>query len=149
MLVVNLPPSPQALPPQILSDITATQNRKNCSYLLFLLLFFFFSLLLVTVYPLIQEQYQHVKQQTTFAPLHAPQLNHKLFCVKVFSLRVSVKRIVAPESELRTENRKEKSYKQFLQTNKPKINWGKLINHFKVCCSFFVLLLNIFKVLLK
>lgn len=87
----------------------------------------------------------------TFAPLPGPQLNHKLFCIvyKIFSLRISIKRTVAPESELRTENKKEKSYKQFLQINKPKINWGKLINHFKVCCSFFVLLLSIFKVLLK
>lgn len=39
MLVVNLPSSPQALPPQILSAITTTQNRKNCLYLLFLLTF--------------------------------------------------------------------------------------------------------------
>lgn len=84
-------------------------------------------------------------------PLPRPQLNQKLFCIayKVFSLRVSIKRTVACESEFRTEKKREKPYKQFLQINKPKINWGKLINHFKVGCSFFVLLLSIFKVLLK
>lgn len=55
-----LPPSLQALPPQILSAITITQNHKSCSHLLLLLTFLLF--LPVAVCPLTQEKHQHVNE---------------------------------------------------------------------------------------